>query len=111
MPRMPDLPGEHVARSYPFEYTSIDYFCPLYVKNLIHGTDQSSKQTERKVQVCLLTCFTVWVIHLELVQDMSDEESLVGLHRFIALCGTPQQIMHSSLRLQEQYLKGFGEMY
>ena len=79
MPRMPDLPRERVARSHPFEYTGIDYFGPLYVKEFSQSTDHSSEQIEGKVWVCLFTCFAVRAIHLELVGDMSAEEFLLSL--------------------------------
>ena len=32
MPKMPSLPTECVARSQPFEYTGVDYFGPMFVK-------------------------------------------------------------------------------
>ena len=79
MPRMPDLPRERVARSQPFEYTGIDYFGPLYIKEFYQVTDKSPEQIERKVWVCLFTCFTIRAIHLELVGDMSAEEFLLCL--------------------------------
>ena len=62
MPRMPHLPKEHVARSHLFEYTGVNYFRPLYGKEF--------PKVERKVWVCLFTCFTVRAIHIELVEDI-----------------------------------------
>ena len=98
MPRMPDLPRECVARSHPFEYTGIDYFGPLYVKEFSQITDHSPEQIERKVWVCLFTCFTVRAIHLELVGDMSAEEFLLSLRRFIAQHGIPRQIFSDNAK-------------
>ena len=48
----------------PFESTGVDYFEPLYVKEFLKVTGQI---IERKVWVCLVTCFTVIAIHNELV--------------------------------------------
>ena len=93
MPRMPDLPKERVARSKPFEYTGIDYFGPLYIKYFAQPTNQLSEQTEKKVWVCLFTCLTVRAIHLELVEEMSAEEFLLDLRRFIARRGMAQQVV------------------
>ena len=98
MPRMPDLPRERVARSHPFEYTGIDYLGPLYVKEFSQSTDHSSVQIKRKVWVCLFTCFTVRAIHLELVGDMSAEEFLLSLRRFIARRGIPRQIFSDNAK-------------
>ena len=49
-------------------------------------------QTEKKVWVCLFTCVAVRAIHLEIV-DLSAEEFLLALRRFIARRGKPQQIV------------------
>ena len=93
MPPMPDLPRERVAKSLPFEYTGLDYFGPLYIKNFAAVTDQTDGDNSKKVWVCLFTCMTVRAIHLELVEDMSADEFLLGLHRLISRRGTPQLII------------------
>ena len=82
MPGLPHLPTEHVARSHHFEYTSVDYFGPLYVKEFPKVTGQI---VERIVWVCLVTCFTVRTIHNELVEDMSTIE--FPLCQFVARNG------------------------
>ena len=84
MPRMPDLPPERVTRSPPFSYTGIDYFGPLYC------TDQ---QGEGKVWVALFTCLTIRAVHLELATDLTADQFLQTLRRFIARRGTPKQIL------------------
>ena len=93
MPRMPSLPTERVARSQPFEYTGVDYFGPMFVKDFSLVNDQLKEQYKRKVWVCLFTCFMVRTIHLKLVEDMSTEEFLLCLHRFIARHGPPRMIL------------------
>jgi len=90
MPRMAHLPKECVARSHPFEYMGVDYFGPLYVKEFSKVTGQI---VERKVWVCLFTCFTVRAIHIELVEDMSTKEFLLCLHQFVARRGIPRLII------------------
>ncbi|XP_062592781.1 uncharacterized protein LOC134254255 [Saccostrea cucullata] len=84
MPLMPPLPKKRVSESAPFTYTGVDYFGPIFIK-----TDTGSK----KVWVCLFTCLVVRAIHLELMQDMSTEQFLLGLRRFIARWGKPKQII------------------
>ncbi|VDI75139.1 Hypothetical predicted protein [Mytilus galloprovincialis] len=78
---MPPLPKKRVNESDPFTYTGVDYF---FVKS-----DTGSK----KVWVCLYTCLVVRAIHMELMQDMSAEEFLLGFRRFIARWGNPKQII------------------
>ena len=47
----------------------------------------------RKVWVCLFTCAAVRAIHQEIVADLSTEEFLLAMRRFIARRGKPQQIV------------------
>ncbi|XP_061167953.1 uncharacterized protein LOC133176911 [Saccostrea echinata] len=84
MPLMPPLPNKRVSESAPFTYAGVDYFGPIFIK-----TETGSK----KVWVCLFTCLVVRAIHLELMQDMSTEQLLLGLRRFIARFGKPKQII------------------
>ena len=84
MPRTPDLPPERVTRSPPFTYTAVDYFGPLYC---------ADRPGEGKVWVALYTCLAIRAIHLELATDMSAEQFLLTLRRFIARRGTPTQML------------------
>lgn len=84
MPPIPPLPAERVTRSSPFTETGLDYLGPLYVR------DETSE--EKKVWICLFTCLAVRAIHLEVVSDLSAEQFLLCLRRFIALYGAPRQI-------------------
>ena len=84
MPLIPPLPRKRVSESAPFTYTGVDYFGPLYVKT-VTGTE--------KVWVCLYTCLVVRAIHLELMQDMTAEQFLLGFRRFVARRGTPRQVI------------------
>ena len=84
MPLMPPLPRKRVNESSPFTYTGVDYFGPIYVK---------ANSGTKKVWVCLFTCLVVRSVHLELMQDMSTEEFLLGLRRFIARWGKPKQLI------------------
>ena len=43
--------------------------------------------------MCLFNCVAVRAIHLEIVADLSGEEFLLALRRFISTRGKPQQIV------------------
>lgn len=94
LPNMPPWPKERVVEALPFEYTGLDYFGPLHVK-LYTDTD---KPTYKKVWVCLFTCMVVRAIHLELVDDMSADEFLLCLRRFMARRGIPRQIISDNAK-------------
>ena len=75
-----------VIRSLPFQYTGLDNFGPLQIKCGNHAD-------RRKVWVCLYTCVAASAIHLQIVADLTAEEFLLVLRRFIARQGKPQQIV------------------
>lgn len=80
LPAMPDLPEERVKLSQPFAFTGLDYFGPLLV-------DEVNKE---KRWVCLFTCLTVRAIHMEVVKDLSAEECVLAIRRFVAVRGLPK---------------------
>ena len=77
---MAPWPKSKVCESPAFTNIGIDYFGPLYVKN---------GNSFKKNWVCIFTCISVRAIHLELVDDMSTEEFLAALRRFIARRARP----------------------
>ena len=86
MPPMTPWPTSKVLRALPFQNTGLDYFGPLYIK-------QSHTKERKKIWVCLFTCVVVRAIHLEIVGDLSAEEFLQALRRFIARRGAPKEII------------------
>ena len=84
MPPMPDLPSERVNWSPPFTHTGVDYFGPLYC------TDRPG---EGKVWVVLFTCLAIRAIHLELAMDLTADQFLQALRRFISRHGTPKELL------------------
>ncbi|XP_053378167.1 uncharacterized protein LOC128547996 [Mercenaria mercenaria] len=84
MPPMPSLPPSRVTECRPFSRTGLDYLGPIYVK---------SNDTPMKVWVCLFTCLVTRAVHLEVVLDISTEECLMCLRRFISQRGTPVQLI------------------
>lgn len=96
LPPTPPLPSERVKYSTRFTYTGIDYFGPLFV-------DKASK---KKRWVCLFTCLAVRAIHLEVVEDLSAEECLLAIRRFVAARGSPTMIVSDNA----QNFKLIGEV-
>lgn len=86
MPAMAPYPRSRIEESPPFTYTGLDYLGPLYVK-------VSQPSATQKVWLCLFTCLAVRAIHLEVVHDMTAEQFLFRLRRFIATRGKPRQII------------------
>ena len=82
---MPPWPKERVVQALHFEYTGLDYFGPLYIKQYTDG----DKPVHKKVWVRLFTCMVVRAVHLELVEDKSADEFLLCLRRFIVCRGVP----------------------
>ncbi|XP_066926074.1 uncharacterized protein [Clytia hemisphaerica] len=85
MPDMSPYPRSKLTRSTPFKTTGLDYFGPLKVKQADGST--------QKVWVCLFTCVVVRASHLEIVNDMTAEEFIMALRRFIARRGKPSHII------------------
>ena len=86
---MAPWPKSKVCESPAFTNIGIDYFGPLYVKN---------GNSFKKNWVCIFTCISVRAIHLELVDDMSTEEFLAALRRFVARRGKPAQIISDNAK-------------
>uniref|UniRef100_A0A8D8VU26 Integrase catalytic domain-containing protein n=1 Tax=Cacopsylla melanoneura TaxID=428564 RepID=A0A8D8VU26_9HEMI len=84
LPEMPPLPKERVAVCPPFSYTGLDYLGPL---TIVEGGSRL------KTWCIIFTCMASRAIHLELVPDMSSEEFLLGLRRFVAARGSPLVIV------------------
>jgi hypothetical protein len=84
MPVMAPLPSSRVQKSSAFSRTGLDYLGPLNIK---------TSNGNRKVWICLFSCMTTRAIHLEVIQDLSTEEFLMCLQRFISQRNTPIEIV------------------
>uniref|UniRef100_A0A914X7S0 Integrase catalytic domain-containing protein n=1 Tax=Plectus sambesii TaxID=2011161 RepID=A0A914X7S0_9BILA len=84
LPPLPALPKERVQQSTPFEYTGLDYLGPLWVKE---GGDKT------KMWICLFTCLVTRAIHLEPVMDLTAQQFLNCVRRFIARRSRPRFII------------------
>ncbi|XP_054280801.1 uncharacterized protein LOC128998611 [Macrosteles quadrilineatus] len=87
LPQIPSLPTERVTESIPFQFTGLDYFGPLYIKSF-----QASRVEVSKVYGCIFTCLVTRAVHLEITNNLSSEEFLLSLRRFVGRRGTPKKI-------------------
>lgn len=55
MPNLPPLPRKHVARPLPFEFTGLDYFGPMYIKQFVQASE-GIKTIVSNVLIHLLSC-------------------------------------------------------
>ena len=72
------LPSFRLKVDFPFTSTGIDYFGPLFVKNIFNPDNELYK-----VHVVLYTCASSRAIHLDLVPDLSCYAFVKSLKRFI----------------------------
>ena len=74
--KMGILPEERVCPAFAFSDVGVDFTGPIYLK----GYDC---KTMRKAYICIFTCTHSRMIHLELTNNMSNEEFLSALKRMI----------------------------
>lgn len=85
LPPMPDLPGERLQKSTPFQHTGLDYAGPLLVKS-------DSGQVE-KLWICLFTCLATRAVHLEIARGLSAAEFMSVFKRFSNRRGVPDTLL------------------
>ena len=83
LPSMPPFPSERVTVVPPFSFIGIDYLGPLFVKG----------EHVKKVWICLFTCMTIRAVHLEMAEDLTADQFLMCIRRFISRRGKPKRII------------------
>ena len=83
-PPPPPLPVSRVKEEPPFTFTGVDFAGPILIR---------AQGKAEKTWICLFTCFTTRVVHLDIVQDMSTESFIRCLKRFAARRGLPWQFI------------------
>ena len=73
------LPDFRLKVDFPFSSTGVDYFGPLFVKNIFH----SSESDLYPVHVVLYTCATSRAVHLDVVPNTSCIAFVRSLKRFV----------------------------
>ena len=99
---MAPLPEDRVVQSSPFSVSGLDHGGPLYC------VDQIGK----KFYVLLFTCASTRATHLELVDSLSSETTVLAIRRFIARRGMPRMFMSDNAKgfvaARDTLLKLFG---
>ncbi|XP_048002611.1 uncharacterized protein LOC125239152 [Leguminivora glycinivorella] len=99
LPPTPALPAERANYSTPFTYTGIDYFGPVFI---------DTENGQQKRWVCLMTCLAVRAIHLEVIKNLTADECIMALRRFISTRGIPLAIVSDNalyFKLSSEILK------
>ena len=81
---LPPLPKGRVGSATPFAVTGIDFTGTLYVKE---------PSGECKAYICLFTCASTRVIHLEIVTDLSAETFLLAFRRLFGRRSLPSIVL------------------
>ncbi|XP_028412339.1 uncharacterized protein LOC114535156 [Dendronephthya gigantea] len=84
--QMAPLPAERVTYSPAFTHVGIDFTGHLILKS-----QKKSDKSLQKAYVCIFSCATTRMVHLELTNDMTTEEFLQALRRMYnrrGLCNT-----------------------
>lgn len=74
---VPPLPAFRIDQCQPFQFTAVDHAGPIYYKNEHTGQPQKS-------YILLFVCAVTRGLRVELVSDLSTEEFLLALRRFIS---------------------------
>ena len=101
---MSPLPDLRVTQSFPFAVTGLDHAGPLYCCDF----------PRKKFWVLLFTCGVIRAVHLELVESLSTEQTLLALRRLAACRGLPRVIFSDNAKgfvaSPQQLQKQFGHV-
>ena len=84
---MGQLPSQRVLPAHPFQITGVDYAGPLTLKK-----GHTRKPVLIKAYLAIFICLATKAVHLEVIEDLSTEDFLAGLRRFISRRGLPTEI-------------------
>ena len=82
-PRVTNLPKHRVDLIRPYKHTGLDYTGHVFIRN-------SGKDV--KMYLLIFTCLSIRAIHIELVPDMTANQFVLALVRFVNLYGIPTHI-------------------
>ena len=96
------LPSLRVTPAPPFGVTGLDHGGPLFCCDCVG----------KKFYILLFTCAVVRAVHLELVESLSCESTVLALRRFIARRGMPSILMSDNAKgfvaARDHVLEVFG---
>ena len=101
---MSPLPDLRVIQSFPFSVTGLDHAGPLYCCGF----------PRKKLWVLLFTCEVIRAVHLELVESLSTDQTLLAIRRLAASPGLPRVIFSDNAKgfvaSPQQLQKQFGHV-
>ena len=80
VPDPPPLPKARTQLAPSFNTIGVDFTGALYVRN---------RSEEEKAYICLFTCANTRAIHLEVVNDLTEDSFLQGFRRFVSCRSLP----------------------
>ncbi len=92
------LPKSRIQELVPFKRTGVDFTGALYVK---------SNGQEEKVYICLFTCAVTRAVHLEVVNDLTEETFLQAFRRFASRKSLPTKMISDNA---STYLSAANEL-
>lgn len=84
---MGSLPKNRVTPAPPFYNCGVDYAGPILIKNKVGRGCKLIKS-----YICIFVCFATKAIHIELASDLSTNEFVAAMRRFVARRGMPLNI-------------------
>ena len=89
-PIMGNLPTQRLAIGLPpFTNTGIDYFGPVIIK--LNKRTRATAATAKRYGA-IFTCLTTRAVHIELAGDLTTDNFILALRRFISRRGYPSEI-------------------
>ena len=82
-PKVTDLPKHRVDMIRPYKHTGLDYTGHIFVR---------SNNKDIKMYLLIFTCLSIRAIHIEIVPDMTANQFVLALIRFVNLYGIPSHI-------------------
>ncbi|PIC36583.1 hypothetical protein B9Z55_015517 [Caenorhabditis nigoni] len=79
------IPERRTTECVAFTHTGVDFLGPII-------TQRNSSAEQEKAYIALFTCATTRLVHLELVRNLSTDEFLLALSRFMNRRGYPKTI-------------------
>jgi len=89
----PDLPSIQVSDGLPFTHVGVDFAGPVNIReNSASGSDSE------KCYICLFTCATTRVVHLELTRNLTVECFLLAFQRFTSRRGLAATLISDNVK-------------
>ena len=104
-PVPPHLPDFRVEGTEAFSSVGTDLAGPLYIRHSLKDTNT------HKVWIVIFTCTLSRAVHLEIMQDMSAEQFILALRRFISRRGTPSLIVSDNAKTFKRAEKSLQDLF